>query len=42
MRHPAAPHTRQALVAAAVGEPKDALRLETRPMPQPGPAAVRL
>jgi NADPH:quinone reductase-like Zn-dependent oxidoreductase len=31
-----------ALVAHAVGEPADVLRLETRPVPEPGPGEVRV
>jgi NADPH2:quinone reductase len=34
--------TMQALVAHGVGEPADVLRLETRPIPQPGPGQVRI
>ena len=34
--------TMQALVAYAVGEPADVLRLETRPVPEPGRGQVRI
>jgi len=34
--------TMRALVARGVGEPADVLRLETRPVPDPGPGQVRL
>ena len=34
--------TMQALVASAVGEPADVLRLETRRKPEPGPGQVRV
>src|SRR5260370_3748109 len=32
----------QALVACGVGEPEEVLRLETRPLPQPGRGQVRI
>jgi NADPH2:quinone reductase len=32
----------RALVAQGVGEPSDMLKLETRPVPQPGPGQVRI
>lgn len=34
--------TMQALVAHAIGEPADVLRLETRPIPEPGRGEIRL
>ncbi len=34
--------TMQALVAHAIGEPAEVLRLETRPIPQPGRGEVRI
>jgi NADPH:quinone reductase-like Zn-dependent oxidoreductase len=34
--------TMQALVMQSVGEPADVLRLETRPVPEPGPGEVRV
>jgi NADPH:quinone reductase-like Zn-dependent oxidoreductase len=34
--------TMQALVAQRVGEPTEVLRLETRPVPEPGPGQVRI
>src|SRR5262249_39779698 len=34
--------TMQALVAHAIGEPAEVLRLETRPIPEPAPGQVRI